>query len=74
MDTDGSHGSTNLLTSALVRLIQGGLKTEVSWKVACGANVAYDQFPSQNQVSTYGFLPSIDMAEALTMCPYAALL
>ena len=22
----------------------------VSWKVACGANVAYDQFPSQNQL------------------------
>lgn len=27
---------------------------EVSWKVACGANVAYDQFPSQNQL----FYPS----------------
>ena len=27
-----------------------GLKTDVSWKVACGANVAYDQFPSQNQL------------------------
>jgi hypothetical protein len=23
---------------------------DVSWKVACGANVAYDQFPSQNQL------------------------
>lgn len=23
---------------------------DVSWKVAAGANVAYDQFPSQNQV------------------------
>ena len=22
----------------------------ISWKVACGANVAYDQFPSQNQI------------------------
>jgi hypothetical protein len=28
----------------------GGLKLPVSWKVACGANVAYDQFPSQNQL------------------------
>jgi hypothetical protein len=28
----------------------GGLKTDISWKVACGANVAYDQFPSQNQL------------------------
>jgi VDE lipocalin domain len=27
---------------------------EVSWKVACGANVAYDQFPSQHQL----FYPS----------------
>jgi len=27
---------------------------DVSWKVACGANVAYDQFPSQNQL----FYPS----------------
>ena len=29
---------------------EGGLKTDISWKVACGANVAYDQFPSQNQI------------------------
>ena len=29
---------------------EGGLKTDNSWKVACGANVAYDQFPSQNQI------------------------
>lgn len=28
----------------------GSLKLPVSWKVACGANVAYDQFPSQNQL------------------------
>jgi len=28
----------------------GGLRTSVSWKVAAGANVAYDQFPSQNQM------------------------
>jgi len=26
------------------------LKMDTSWKVACGANVAYDQFPSQNQI------------------------
>lgn len=25
-------------------------KSEISWKVAAGANVAYDQFPSQNQI------------------------
>jgi hypothetical protein len=31
--------------------VQGGLKLDASWKVAAGANVAYDQFPSQNQVS-----------------------
>lgn len=30
--------------------IEGGKRTDVSWKVACGANVAYDQFPSQNQL------------------------
>ena len=30
---------------------EGGAKKDVSWEVACGANVAYDQFPSQNQVS-----------------------
>jgi hypothetical protein len=29
---------------------QGSERTDVSWKVVCGANVAYDQFPSQNQV------------------------
>ena len=28
----------------------GTLGLPVSWKVACGANVAYDQFPSQNQL------------------------
>ncbi|GAX25076.1 hypothetical protein FisN_10Lh272 [Fistulifera solaris] len=28
----------------------GSRRTDVSWKVACGANVAYDQFPCQNQV------------------------
>ncbi len=26
------------------------IKSEISWKVAAGANVAYDQFPSQNQI------------------------
>jgi VDE lipocalin domain len=29
---------------------EGSLRTNVSWKVACGANVAYDQFPCQNQL------------------------
>lgn len=29
---------------------EGSLGTNVSWKVACGANVAYDQFPSQHQL------------------------
>lgn len=29
---------------------EGSLRTNVSWKVACGANVAYDQFPSQHQL------------------------
>lgn len=29
---------------------EGGQNLEVSWEVACGANVAYDQFPSQNQI------------------------
>jgi hypothetical protein len=29
---------------------QGCQDLDVSWKVVCGANVAYDQFPSQNQV------------------------
>jgi hypothetical protein len=38
-------------TFAIVSLRQGGAKKDVSWEVACGANVAYDQFPSQNQVS-----------------------
>jgi hypothetical protein len=28
----------------------GSLGLDASWKVACGANVAYDQFPSQNQL------------------------
>jgi VDE lipocalin domain len=32
----------------------GSRRLPVSWKVACGANVAYDQFPCQNQV----FYPS----------------
>jgi hypothetical protein len=26
------------------------VKSQISWKVAAGANVAYDQFPSQNQI------------------------
>lgn len=30
--------------------IIGQAKLNMSWKVACGANVAYDQFPSQNQL------------------------
>ncbi|KAL7490068.1 hypothetical protein ACHAW6_015791 [Cyclotella cf. meneghiniana] len=30
--------------------LEGSLNLDVSWKVACGANVAYDQFPSQNQL------------------------
>eukprot|EP00978_Attheya_sp_CCMP212_P006776 scaffold15757_cov54-Attheya_sp.AAC.3 len=29
---------------------EGSRKSEVSWKVSAGANVAYDQFPSQNQI------------------------
>jgi hypothetical protein len=29
---------------------QGSIHGPVSWKVAAGANVAYDQFPSQNQL------------------------
>ena len=33
---------------------EGSMQLPVSWKVACGANVAYDQFPSQNQL----FYPS----------------
>mmetsp|Transcript_22681 Transcript_22681/g.45926 ORF Transcript_22681/g.45926 Transcript_22681/m.45926 type:complete len:560 (+) Transcript_22681:55-1734(+) len=34
--------------------LEGSRQLDVSWKVACGANVAYDQFPSQNQL----FYPS----------------
>mmetsp|Transcript_25806 Transcript_25806/g.51743 ORF Transcript_25806/g.51743 Transcript_25806/m.51743 type:complete len:581 (+) Transcript_25806:95-1837(+) len=34
--------------------LEGCKELDVSWKVACGANVAYDQFPSQNQL----FYPS----------------
>jgi hypothetical protein len=30
--------------------LEGGKKMDTSWKVAAGANVAYDQFPSQNQI------------------------
>ena len=33
----------------------GSQRTEISWKVAAGANVAYDQFPSQNQI----FYPAV---------------
>lgn len=29
---------------------EGSSRLGISWKVACGANVAYDQFPSQNQL------------------------
>jgi hypothetical protein len=29
---------------------KGGQKLDVSWMVACGANVAYDQFSSQHQI------------------------
>jgi hypothetical protein len=29
---------------------EGGLNLDVSWMVACGANVAYDQFSSQHQI------------------------
>jgi hypothetical protein len=29
---------------------EGSLRKDVSWEVAFGANVAYDQFPSQNQL------------------------
>ena len=29
---------------------EGSRRLDVSWKVACGANAAYDQFPSQNQL------------------------
>lgn len=34
--------------------LEGSKEIDVSWKVTCGANVAYDQFPSQNQL----FYPS----------------
>lgn len=34
--------------------LEGCRELDVSWKVTCGANVAYDQFPSQNQL----FYPS----------------
>ena len=36
--------------------LESSEKTDISWKVAAGANVAYDQFPSQNQI----FYDSID--------------
>jgi len=36
--------------------LDGSEKTNISWKVAAGANVAYDQFPSQNQI----FYESVD--------------
>lgn len=36
--------------------MEGSLRSNVSWVVACGANVAYDQFPSQNQI----FYPAAD--------------
>ena len=36
--------------------LEGSEKTDISWKVAAGANVAYDQFPSQNQI----FYESVD--------------
>jgi len=32
------------------KALDGSEKTEISWKVSAGANVAYDQFPSQNQI------------------------
>ena len=43
-----------LIVQLLIFLfLQGSTELDVSWKVACGANVAYDQFPSQNQVCDY---------------------
>jgi len=36
-------------------------KADTSWKVACGANVAYDQFPSQNQLFYKGSSKGTDM-------------
>ncbi len=41
---------TRFSFALLIVDLQGSLRTDVSWKVACGANVAYDQFPSQNQI------------------------
>lgn len=32
------------------KALVGSERTDISWKVAAGANVAYDQFPSQNQI------------------------
>ena len=32
------------------KAMDGSERTDISWKVAAGANVAYDQFPSQNQI------------------------
>ena len=32
------------------KAMEGSEKTDISWKVSAGANVAYDQFPSQNQI------------------------
>ena len=32
------------------KMLDGADKISTSWKVAAGANVAYDQFPSQNQI------------------------
>jgi len=43
----------NRLTCNLIESVvdhQESKQLDVSWKVACGANAAYDQFPSQNQV------------------------
>lgn len=36
--------------------LNGTKNTDISWKVSAGANVAYDQFPSQNQI----FYNSVD--------------
>ena len=44
------HISAGECNSDKDKYVQACLKLDVSWKVACGANVAYDQFPSQNQV------------------------
>ena len=32
------------------KAMDGSERTDISWKVGAGANVAYDQFPSQNQI------------------------